>query len=122
MYVTLTIDPVTRSRKIERHGGTPNLHTMQNAVGGGYITTGFCIPSPSGKGRTIDFYVNDEGLLISGNPVMGYFDKNKALLGQLAGNGIFTATDYNTGETVPMTDAEVSEINTLRCVSIGTTR
>lgn len=93
-------------RQFLRRPGKPTLAQMQEAVGG-YIETGFRMPSKLRPGVSIDFWVNDEGLGLSDNPVMQYRVGEKVY--QLAGSAIVTGVDRQ-GETIELLDEELQQL------------
>lgn len=86
---------------------SPTLEMLQSAVGG-CIETMSRIMSPFRKNVEIDAYVNEEGLLI-GLPI--YF----AVLDEhgvrpFAGNIVFVGANFNTGNSVALTEDEINFI------------
>lgn len=105
-YIALSVDELGEVHP-DRREGVPTLEDMQGVVGG-YIDTAFRVPSPFRKNVSIDFYVNDEGLLIGLPQVVGVLsDSYKQVF---AGSMVIVAGDERNGETVGMTDEEMTYI------------
>jgi len=125
MYGTLkvSIDPSTGEfqRKLATHKGTPSVDQISEAVEGrGVFTTGFRIQSATRPNVMIDFYVNDEGLLMSEIPVVMYRLGNGDVY-ELAGSGVFVGGDDDTGESIPLTMDEIKQLADVRMYPIGIT-
>lgn len=58
--------------------------------------------------RSIDMWVDDEGLLNERMPTIIFVDENQHPTGQLVGNILFQKTDLITGESVGMTPEETT--------------
>lgn len=80
------------------------LDAMQESVGG-WICPAFTIPSPRGGSFAITGYVDDEGLLkeLPLTALRVHPEGRDPLVGPLLVVGL----DQSTGETVPLTDAEI---------------
>jgi len=119
--VKLSVDENTGriTRQLQRRDGIPTLAQMQEAVGG-YITTGFRIQSATRPNVSIDYYVDDEGLLMSGNPVAKYLLEDGRVY-ELAGSGIFVGGDDDTGDAVALTAEEFGQIGGVQLFPIGIT-
>ena len=123
MYATLKINSARESKGgvypvFTTYPGVADLPVMQDAVGG-YIETGFRLDSETRKGIQIDFWVNDEGLFISDNPVMQYKVGENVV--QLVGPGIFTGADSE-GENIELTHEEIDQIqNSVKIKLVGWT-
>jgi hypothetical protein len=86
-----------------------SLDFLQAKVGG-YIETAFRVQSPSHPNRTIDAYVNEEGLLKGLPPSCGITWPFKYVY---AGPLVLIAGDNSTGETHGLTEEEIKMIGLL---------
>jgi Domain of unknown function (DUF3846) len=110
MFAAFILTPaehkVRCARKFIMRPGFPSLKDMQDIVGG-YIETGFRMQSKFRKDVTIDFYVNEEGLMMSGLPIFQYAFDDEVY--QLAGSGVFTGTDSE-GESIELLNEELDQV------------
>ena len=84
---------------------SPTLEEMQGAVGG-LIDMAFCIPSHERETVTIDFYVNEEGLMI-GLPIVLGINTRPGYVMPVAGNILICGSVDATGESVSLTMEEI---------------
>ena len=118
LLVTGKPEDGTPMRQFLRRPGKPTLEQMQEVVGG-YIATGFRLESAYRPGVSIDFWVNDEGLCFSDNPLMQYRVGRDVY--QLAGSAVVTGANSE-GETVELLEEEISQLlDTVKTQHIGWT-
>jgi len=110
MFAAFLLTPadhkVRVSRKFIMRPGFPSLKDMQKIVGG-YIETGFRLESNFRKDVSIEFFVNEEGLLTSDLPIFQYAFDDEVY--QLAGSGVFVGCNSE-GETIELLQEELDQI------------
>lgn len=110
-YITLTQkteDASELTLQVIQSPVSPTLDEMQKVVGG-LIEPMFTIPSPEGGSRCLTGYVNEEGLLLS-LPMFGFVGPSHRECFPFAGNMLVVGLDDKTGDTVPLTDAELEMV------------